>query len=192
MRAGSLRFVAVVFVLFGVCSAWGAVGVLRINPEKRYHAPYACASLECQHEHVRSPDGRWYCSKWPRKDIKFASVPRWLRNTRVIAGNICAIVALAFAVSMLMCGLLWLFGRWTPDKFRWWHVVACCAAPVVAWCLPTASFYVKQVYGTVPTLILINRTLLTGVALFVLSLALYGLIQLPVLGLTRYMSRGAP
>ena len=140
MRTGILRYVGVVFVLFGIFSAWGAVGTIQMNPEERYSKRLEIhRAAGCMQGEFHAADGRWYCERWTPEDIKFASVPLWLRNTRVTAGNICAVVAFVFAVSMSICGVLWLCGWRIPDKSRWWHILACGAAPVVAWCLPVLS-----------------------------------------------------
>lgn len=60
------------------------------------------------------------------------------------------IAGLFFAISMLICGLLWLFGLWIPQPPRPWYAIMCLAAPLLVLFFFVASACLKCVYPIPP------------------------------------------
>lgn len=95
-------------------------------------------------------DGRVYCPAYPPKDILDANMSPFVRRARLVSGAACGIAGLFFAISTLICGLLWLSGLWIPNRPRPWYAIMCLAGPLLAVFSFLASGYLKCVYPIPP------------------------------------------
>ncbi|MCA9445449.1 MAG: hypothetical protein KC964_31960 [Candidatus Omnitrophica bacterium] len=115
-----------------------------------YEQPHACACGECLHSFVRSSDGNMYCSVFPPREVKMASVTTGAVISRRVLGSLVALSALAAAMLSLLIGVSWMSGRATPDIARKWFNFVAIILPPIALCLLIKSVELKAVYGFTP------------------------------------------
>lgn len=149
--AFKLRATGLLYLALGYIFIRGALllavfpGIFNIN-ETRYIVPHACDLLECQHGYLRGPDGELYCSKYPPKEILEAGISQPIKKTRLIIGAVFGISGLVFALSVCVCGFVWLLGLWKPRKPACWYTVLCRLAPVIVILFWTAACISKAIY----------------------------------------------
>ncbi len=151
--SAKLRIIGVLYLLLGGLFILFVVfvpGIISSAPAVEYHPPHACECLECIHGYLTGPDGQLYCAKFPPMEIIDARTPSSVVKGRLIGGAACGIAGLAFAVSMVISGLLWLFRLWIPRRPRQWYAVMCLAAPVIVVFFWLTSGYLECVYPITP------------------------------------------
>ncbi len=146
LRAIGLLYLALGYIFIRAALLLAIYPGIFNTAETRYIVPHACEALECRHGYQRGPHGELYCSKYPPREILDAGMFQPLKKARLICGAVFGFVGLVFAVSVPVCGLLWLLGLWIPGKPARWYTSLCRLAPLIVILLWIAACVSKAIY----------------------------------------------
>jgi hypothetical protein len=151
IRQAVWRFVGIPYLMVAVglliLSGWN---VAWIPDSSYYQPPNSCVSLECRHPLARDREGNLYCSVYPPREIKLASVSEKSVFYRRLGGMGASLLGLAGAFWMVLVAGAWIAGRATPDRSKGWFNFVSVLAPAATVVLGVASVWLKAVYGFVP------------------------------------------
>lgn len=146
LRAIGLLYLALGYIFIRAAMLLAVYPGIFSAGETHYKVPDCCAALECSHEYQSGPAGELYCSKYPPKEILDSRMFGPVKKARLICGAVFGTAGLVFAVSVPVCGLLWLLGLWIPRKPARWYAVLCRLAPLIVILLWVAACNSKAIY----------------------------------------------
>jgi hypothetical protein len=146
LRAIGLLYLALGYIFIRAAMLLAVYPGIFSAAETHYKVPNACFGLECIHRYERSPEGELYCTKYPPREILDSRMFGPVKKFRLICGAVLGTAGLFFAVSVLICGLLWLLGLWIPRKPARWYAVLCRLAPLIVILLWLAAITWKAIY----------------------------------------------